>query len=66
MKGMTINRVGEFYVVSFETYDHLIKYLNIRRPSQVSVLWDGETLTASFPVTAKTVKHGDSKIERTE
>lgn len=56
MKGVKVDRKGDMYLLEFESYTTMLGYLNMKRPSQVNVLYDGETLTASIPVQSYTVR----------
>ena len=56
MRGVKIDRKGDMYLVEFESYTTMIGYLNMKRPSQVTVSFDGDELTAAIPVQAYSVR----------
>lgn len=56
MNGVDCKRKGDMYHFTFDTYTTMVGYLNMKRPSQVSICFDGEALTASIPVSAYTVR----------
>lgn len=61
MKGVTCTVKGEMYLLTFNSYEDLLNYVEIKRPSQLSVSFDGEHLTGSIPVAAYTVRKTDEK-----
>lgn len=50
MKGVREERVGDMYFLHFNSYDNMLRYINQKRPSQLSISFDGEKLTGSIPV----------------
>ena len=62
MKGVTCLKKQDMYLLSFDTYDTMLVYITQKRPSQLSVAFDGKELTGSIPVAAYRVlrKEGDA------
>jgi len=56
MKGVNVKATGDMYLISFDSYTAMVSYINQKRPSQMGFAFDGETLTASIPVAAYTVR----------
>lgn len=56
MKGVNVKTVGDMYILSFDNYTAMVSYINQKRPSQMGFAFDGESLTASIPVAAYTVR----------
>jgi len=59
MKGVTCKKVGDMYHFEFDTYSNMLAYINIKRPSQISLCFDGEKLTAAIPVSSYTVRENN-------
>jgi hypothetical protein len=55
MKGVTCVTVEHMYLLEFDSYDALVEYVHLKRPSQLSISFDGEKLTGSIPVAAYSV-----------
>ena len=55
MKGVTCKKVDEMYLMEFETYSDMVAYINTKRPSQMTITFDGESLTGAIPVKGYTV-----------
>ena len=55
MKGVTCKKVNEMYLMEFETYNDMVAYINTKRPSQMTLAFNGEKLTGTIPVKGYTV-----------
>lgn len=57
MKGVTTEREGDIYLLTFDTYSDMLDYLTIKRPHQISISYDGEKITGSMPVAVRRIDH---------
>jgi hypothetical protein len=55
MKGVTCITDEDIYLLEFDSYYSLVEYVHLKRPSQLSISFDGEKLTGSIPVAAYSV-----------
>ena len=55
MKGVTSELVNGMYLMGFETYGDMVAYIDKKRPSQMTITFDGESLTGAIPVKGYTV-----------
>lgn len=63
MKGVKVERVHDMYLLEFDSYTVMIGYINMQRPSQMSIAFDGEKLTGSIPIQAYKVRPQNEKKE---
>jgi len=56
MKGVKVDRENDVYILEFDSYEILLGYMNMKRPSQMSISFDGDKITGSIPVQAYKVR----------
>lgn len=65
MLGVEIKQEDKMYLCKFKNYRTMLEFFDRKRPSQAVFSYDGEELTASFPVSAYKVR-GDENIIKKE
>ena len=55
MKGVTSELVNGMYIMTFETYSDMVAYIDKKRPAQMTITFDGESLTGAIPQKGYTV-----------
>ena len=59
----TVERVKDLYIVTFKSYEDFLKFVSMRRPSQLNMSLEGNNIVVSYPVSAITVKDRSEKTE---